>query len=91
MRSWLAVAAAALAAGACAPKPVLYPNAHYKEVGKDRSQADMKECEALADQYVKNRAAANAAASTGKGAAIGAAGGAAAGAVFGGLGRGAAA
>jgi outer membrane lipoprotein SlyB len=78
---------------ACADKrPVLYPNAHLKQVGHATAQADIDACIQYA---VDNDAAANKgeeiAKSTAGGAAVGGAVGAATGAVLGNLGRGAAA
>src|SRR5512146_220435 len=32
----------------CAPKPILYPNAHYKEVGEDVADRDIDECRTMA-------------------------------------------
>jgi hypothetical protein len=78
---------------ACADKrPVLYPNAHLKQVGHAAAQADVDACIQYA---VDNEAAGNKgeeiAKSTAGGAAVGGAVGAATGAVLGNLGRGAAA
>ena len=77
---------------ACADKrPVLYPNAHLKQVGHAAAQADIDACIQYA---VDNEAAGNKgeeiAKSTAGGAAVGGAVGAATGAVLGNLGRGAA-
>lgn len=33
---------------ACAPKPILYPNTHLKEVGADAAERDIKECSQMA-------------------------------------------
>src|SRR5438105_3836045 len=85
----LSLLAAALSA--CAAKPVLYPNPHYQEVGKDASKADVADCRQKADEYVKNNRAARTAEGAVQGGAIGAAAGAASGAIFGAVGRGAAA
>lgn len=75
---------------ACATaKPVLYPNPHYQETGKEQAQADVKSCGTLASDYAKNDRAGRAAAHAAEGGAVGAAAGAASGAVFGSLGRGA--
>jgi hypothetical protein len=78
---------------ACADKrPVLYPNAHLKQVGHAAAQTDIDACIQYA---VDNEAAGNKgeeiAKSTAGGAAVGGAVGAATGAVLGNLGRGAAA
>lgn len=88
MKPLLAVAIAA-SLSACVAKPVLYPNPHYNEVGKEQSKTDIKDCGTKADEFVKNDRATRTAASMGQGAAIGAAAGAATGAVFGSIGRGA--
>lgn len=88
MRALLALAAAASLC-ACAAKPVLYPNPHYNEVGRDQSVTDVKDCRGKADEYVKNSRTTGTAGSAGQGAAMGAAAGAATGAVFGSIGRGA--
>ncbi|MGD2055582.1 MAG: cell envelope biogenesis protein OmpA [Gammaproteobacteria bacterium] len=39
--------------GGCAatPDPILYPNAHLKQVGQATAQQDIGECKQLADQY----------------------------------------
>jgi len=77
---------------ACAPKPILYPNVHYKEVGKDVAERDIEECSAMA----KDAGATSSQGKTGQlvgstaaGGAIGSAGGAVGGAVIGHPGRGA--
>ena len=36
--------------GCAAPKPILYPNAHYQQVGADAAQADIQDCMALAKE-----------------------------------------
>jgi len=84
--------AALVAAGACArsQSPVLYPNAKLQSAGKDQADRDVDACRQLADEYVKNPMAKDAA----RGGAIGGVGGAAVGAVGGavsghGAGRGA--
>ncbi len=46
------LAAAALAA--CAPKPVLYPNGYYQQVGQTQAQADVADCRAKAKKYLKD-------------------------------------
>jgi outer membrane lipoprotein SlyB len=74
----------------CAHGPILYPNAHLKMVGEERAHRDIQECDRLAEQYVKSRAALGAAKSTAGGAAAGAIIGGAMGSVTGNLGRGAA-
>jgi uncharacterized protein YcfJ len=77
---------AALAACARAEHPVLYPNAHLQQVGREQAERDIEACRTLASDYVEGTAAKD----IGRGAAIGAAGGAAIGAVAGAVsGRGA--
>jgi hypothetical protein len=73
------------------PQPVLYPNAHFQEVGKDLADEDVAACEALAEDYVsKSNAGGKVAGQTAVGGAIGAAGGAVGGAIAGNVGIGAA-
>ncbi len=38
----------------CSSTPVLYPNNHYKEVGKAQADNDIKQCENEADEYLKS-------------------------------------
>jgi outer membrane lipoprotein SlyB len=78
---------------ACArQRPVLYPNAQLKHVGKSAAEADIDECIQLATDYgAQKDSGMKVAKDTGTGAAIGGAAGAAVGAVTGNLGRGAAA
>ncbi|UCG07274.1 MAG: cell envelope biogenesis protein OmpA [Desulfobacterales bacterium] len=77
----------------CAPKrPVLYPNAHLKQVGKEVAEADIDECIQLAKDYgAGSKSGEKIATQTAEGAAVGGAAGAAVGAVTGNLGRGVAA
>ncbi len=86
------VAVLVLFVAACAPKPVLYPNAYYKEVGKDVAERDIEECSTMA----KDAGATPSQGKTGQvvgstagGGAIGSASGAVGGAVVGHPGRGA--
>jgi outer membrane lipoprotein SlyB len=88
MRASLA-AGLALSLCACSAKPVLYPNDAYRQAGKEAAQEQVKQCEAMADDYVKSDAGKKLAAQTVEGGAVGAAAGAVTGAVFGNLGRGA--
>jgi len=76
----------------CAPqRPVLYPNAQLKKVGKTIAESDIDACIQLANDYgAKENSGARVAKDTGKGATVGGAAGAAVGAVTGNLGRGAA-
>ena len=74
---------------ACSAKqPVLYPNAHYKDVGKAQAQQDIAECRQLADNAGVDRSTGKEIAQTAAGdAAIGAAAGAGAGVVRGDVGE----
>ena len=76
----------------CAPKPILYPNAHYKDVGQESADRDIEECTQMAkdagatpSQGKTGQVAGNTAA----GGAVGSAAGAVGGAVVGHPGRGA--
>lgn len=76
----------------CAPKPILYPNAHLQEVGRDAADRDIEECSAMA----KDAGATPSQGKTGQvaggtvgGGAVGSAAGAVGGAVVGHPGRGA--
>jgi outer membrane lipoprotein SlyB len=71
-------------------RPVLYPNAHLKQVGEAQAQTDIAECMRMAEAYVKSNPEAKVVGSTAAGAGAGAAVGGAMGAVTGNLGRGAA-
>lgn len=83
--SWLA--------GCAAKKPVLYPNAHFEQVGQQQAQADIDQCMQMAKSHgVKDTAEGKVVKDTAKSAAVGAAAGAAVSAVWGGdVGRSAAA
>ena len=78
---------------ACAQqRPVLYPNAHLKHVGRATAETDIDQCYQMAIDYgAKENKGARVAKDTGKGAAVGGAAGTAVGAVTGNVGRGAAA
>ena len=72
-------------------RPVLYPNAHLKFVGKESAESDIDDCIQLAIDYgAKEDSGAKVAKDTAKGAAVGGAAGTAVGAVTGNLGLGAA-
>lgn len=76
----------------CAPKPILYPNAHYEEVGVDAAERDIKECSQMAKDAgasPRHGKGGQVAGNTVAGGAIGSAGGAVGGAVVGHAGRGA--
>ncbi len=74
--------------GACASKPKLYPNAHYKEVGKEAADKDINQCVADADSYLESDTGKKALRGAGTGAAIGAAAGGVLGLLSGNLVRG---
>jgi hypothetical protein len=78
--------------GSCAQqRPVLYPNAHYKYVGKEIADADTQECIQMAiDHGAREGSGTRVAKDTARGAAVGGAAGVAVGAVSGNAGRGAA-
>ena len=76
-------------AGCGHQRPVLYPNAHLKQVGEPRAQSDIAECMNLAESYVKSHPEAKVAGSTAAGGAAGAAVGGAMGSITGNLGTGA--
>lgn len=81
-----------LLSGCAEKRPVLYPNSHFKSVGKQAAQADIDDCIQLAKDYgTETDRGTEVAKSSAKGAAVGAAGGAAVGAVTGNFGRGLAA
>ena len=92
IKQYLVLIGLALALGACAQqRPALYPNAHYKYVGKEIAEADTDECIQMAiDHGVMEDSGARIAKDTARGAAVGGATGTAVGAVTGNLGRGAA-
>ena len=90
---YLILVAVVLAIMSCAQqRPVLYPNAHYKYVGKQIAEADTDECIQLAIDFgAREDRGSRVAKDTATGAAVGGAAGAAVGAVTGNVGRGAAA
>ena len=73
---WLGLAAA-LALGACATaqRPVLYPNAHLKNIGDANAQRDIDQCMQLADESGVSRSNNQVARRGAEGAAVGAAAG----------------
>jgi Glycine-zipper domain len=76
----------------CAPKPILYPNQHYKEVGQDVAERDIDECTQMAKDAGATPSqgkTGQVAGSTAGGGAVGSAAGAVGGAVVGHPGRGA--
>lgn len=84
----------ALLGSACAgPGPVLYPNAHFEQVGKNAADVDVEECRQLADAAGAHRdpgTASDMAKRTAGGAAVGAVSGAVGGAIVGSAGSGSA-
>lgn len=74
---------------ACAtPRPVLYPNAHLKNVGEIQAKQDIDDCLRQAETYIKSHPEGEVAGNTAKGGITGAVVGGAVGAVTGDLGRG---
>lgn len=71
----------------CASKPTLYPNSHYKSVGKDKAEAAIKQCMKDSEVYLQNSKAKKVGKSAGVGAAIGATWGAVTGLFTGDYGR----
>ncbi len=81
-----------LVAGCAAPKPILYPNAHSQQVGKEVADRDIDECREMAKDAgatASQGKSGQVAGSTRAGGAIGSAAGAVGGAVVGHPGRGA--
>jgi len=81
-----------LVAGCAISKPILYPNAHFKEVGEDVADRDIDECREMAKDAgatASQGKGGQVAGSTAAGGAIGSASGAVGGAVVGHPGRGA--
>jgi len=92
IRSVAVIILLAMFSFSCAPKPILYPNSHYKEVGEETADRDIEEC----TQMAKDAGAAPSQGKTGQvagntaaGGAVGSAAGAVGGAVVGHPGRGA--
>lgn len=83
----------ALSLSACsAPKPILYPNAHYQQVGEAGAEQDIEQCAELAKEAGAKPSAGKGgqvAGGTVAGGAVGSAAGAVGGAVVGHPGRGA--
>ncbi len=79
-----------LAFGCSGPRPILYPNDHLHQVGPDRAEQDIGECQKLAEDYVPEHDASTVAGNTAVGAGAGSAVGAVSGAIRGGVGIGAA-
>jgi len=91
-RSWGVFIIMLLVAGCAAPKPILYPNAHSQQVGKEMADRDIDECREMAKDAgatASQGKSVQVAGSTTAGGAIGSAAGAVGGAVVGHPGRGA--
>jgi uncharacterized protein YcfJ len=81
-----------LVAGCAAPKPILYPNAHFQQVGEEMADRDIDECREIAKDAgatTSQGKSGQVAGNTAGGGAIGSATGAVGGAVVGHPGRGA--
>ena len=95
MKPWNIIwvlAVVVISAGCADKRPVLYPNAHLKQVGSETAQRDVDECLRFASESgAEGNKGAEIAKDTAGGAAMGGAVGAATGAVLGNLGRGTAA
>jgi hypothetical protein len=87
------VALLAVTAVACAtPRPILYPNQQYREVGEQQMERDVEECITLAKEFDASpprQTQEGVGGDVVEGATVGAATGAAVGAVVGNVGRGA--
>jgi len=89
--SWFLIIAIIFLAGCAGPRPVLYPNNHFEQVGQEGVDQDVAECEAWAEEYVsQTNAGEQVAGQTVAGGALGAASGAVGGAIAGSAGLGAA-
>lgn len=81
-----------LISGCSAPKPILYPNAHFRQVGASAAEQDIQDCSAMAKEAGATPSqgkSGQVAGSSSAGGAIGSAAGAVGGAVVGHPGRGA--
>ena len=90
---WIISAVGLALTGCASPEPVLYPNAHFTEVGQAVADRDIADCRAMAESHgapAKGGAASDVAGSTAIGGGAGAAVGAVGGAVLGSAGSGAA-
>lgn len=89
----IALVAGMALVGCSSPKPILYPNGHYRQVGPEAAERDIEECKELAKEAGATPSqgkAGQVAGSMVAGAGIGAASGAVGGAVVGAAGRGSA-
>lgn len=92
-RTGLVVVAVLALAGCAGPRPILYPNDHFKKVGEAGAEQDIEACREMAERAgakPTDGKAEQAAKSTAIGAGIGAAAGAVGGAIVGAPGTGAA-
>ena len=93
MRQLVPCLGMSLLLSACAaPKPILYPNAHYQQVGDTGAEQDIAQCSEMANDAGAKPSqgkAGQVAGSTAAGGAIGSAAGAVGGAIVGRPGRGA--
>ena len=93
MRHLVAVLIVGLSLAACAaPKPILYPNAHFQQVGEEAADRDIDECREMAKEAgatPSHGKTGQVAGGTVAGGAVGSAAGAVGGAVVGHPGRGA--
>jgi len=88
----ITAAISVLPVAGCSPKPILYPNAHFKEVGEDLADRDIEECKQMAKDAGATPSkgkSGQVAGNTAAGGAIGSAAGAVGGAVVGRPGTGA--
>jgi len=87
MRNVVALCLLAVGLASCAaPKPILYPNQHYKEVGQEVAARDIDECSQMAKDAGATQSqgkAGQVAGNTAAGGAVGSAAGAVGGAVVG--------
>ena len=92
MKRFALLCAAGAVLAACAPKPILYPNAYYQQVGEAVAERDIAECSEMAKgagAKPSQGKAGQVAGNTAAGGAVGSAAGAVGGAVVGHPGRGA--
>lgn len=93
MRNVVALCLLTIGLASCAaPKPILYPNEHYKEVGQEGAERDIDDCSQMAKDAGATQSqgkTGQVAGNTAAGGAVGSAAGAVGGAVVGHPGRGA--
>lgn len=89
---WIFLSCLLLMSGCAAPRPILYPNAHFRQVGESAAEQDIEDCSAMAKDAGATPSrgkSGQVAGSTTAGGAIGSAAGAVGGAVVGHPGHGA--